>query len=63
MSPDDPRPPRRGPRRATRPADGPAVPQWGDQTSDDTDAGWGEPASVSDDEQYLRDRPPHWGNG
>ncbi|MFN8076830.1 MAG: hypothetical protein U0Q15_15625 [Kineosporiaceae bacterium] len=49
-----------------RPADGDAQPQWGEQTSDDTDAGWGErPAGGGsrDDERFLRDKPPHWGNG
>ena len=31
-----------------------------DQTSDDTDRGWGERAS-DNDERLLADRPPHWG--
>jgi hypothetical protein len=33
------------------------------QTRDDTDAGWGErwrDEPDSDDERYLRERPPHW---
>jgi hypothetical protein len=30
-----------------------------DQTSDDTDAGWGERASGNDD-RLRADRPPHW---
>jgi hypothetical protein len=30
-----------------------------DQTSDDTDAGWGEQAASNDD-RLLADRPPHW---
>lgn len=33
------------------------------QTGDDTDAGWGESwrdEPDSDDERYLRERPPHW---
>jgi hypothetical protein len=32
-----------------------------DQTSDDTDRGWGEhPDDDSNDERLLRERPPHW---
>jgi hypothetical protein len=30
-----------------------------DQTSDDTERGWGEP-DYSNDERLLDDRPPHW---
>lgn len=30
-----------------------------DQTSDDTDAGWGERAERNDD-RLLAERPPHW---
>jgi hypothetical protein len=30
-----------------------------EQSSEDTDAGWGEYAETSDDRLY-RDRPPHW---
>jgi hypothetical protein len=30
-----------------------------EQTSDDTDQGWGERAD-SNDERLLEDRPPHW---
>jgi hypothetical protein len=30
------------------------------QTTDDTDAGWGEGAGDRDDERILRERPPHW---
>jgi len=30
-----------------------------DQTSDDTDAGWGEHTTGNDD-RLLADRPPHW---
>ena len=30
-----------------------------DQTVDDTDRGWGEPAARSDD-WLLAERPPHW---
>ncbi|GIJ53661.1 hypothetical protein Vau01_011770 [Virgisporangium aurantiacum] len=30
-----------------------------DQTSDDTDAGWGEHAQRNDD-RLLAERPPHW---
>jgi hypothetical protein len=30
-----------------------------DQTTDDTDPGWGERASSNDD-RLLADRPPHW---
>jgi hypothetical protein len=32
-----------------------------DQTSDDTDVGWGEwRGTDSDDDRLLEDRPPHW---
>ncbi|GAA2578537.1 hypothetical protein GCM10010411_08800 [Actinomadura fulvescens] len=32
-----------------------------DQTSDDTDTGWGEwRGGGSDDDRLLEDRPPHW---
>ncbi|MFY1634337.1 hypothetical protein ACN27F_13840 [Solwaraspora sp. WMMB335] len=34
---------------------GPLLPE---QTSDDTDRGWGE--RVGDDEWLLAERPPHW---
>lgn len=38
------------------------VPVLPDQTSDDTDVGWGEWRGDSSDEDRLRaDRPPHWG--
>jgi len=30
-----------------------------DQTSDDTDAGWGERPADNDD-RLLAERPPHW---
>jgi hypothetical protein len=30
-----------------------------DQTTDDTDAGWGERPS-GNDERLLAERPPHW---
>jgi len=30
-----------------------------DETTDDTDAGWGEQRSGNDD-RLLADRPPHW---
>ncbi len=35
-----------------------------DQTSDDTDRGWGEyvAGSGSNDDRLLEDRPPHWGS-
>ena len=29
------------------------------QSSDDTDRGWGEPTDSNDD-RLLEDRPPHW---
>ena len=35
------------------------VPVLPDQTRDDTDSGWGEPA-YSNDDRLLGDRPPHW---
>jgi hypothetical protein len=31
-----------------------------EQTSDDTDRGWGERADSNDD-RLLAERPPHWG--
>ena len=32
-----------------------------DQTSDDTDRGWGEhPDDEDDDERLIREKPPHW---
>jgi hypothetical protein len=32
-----------------------------EQTSDDTDTGWGEWRSSDDESRLLEDRPPHWG--
>jgi hypothetical protein len=32
-----------------------------EQTTDDTDLGWGEPPEeADDDERLLREKPPHW---
>jgi hypothetical protein len=31
-----------------------------DQSTDDTDAGWGELPDEDDDERLLRDKPPHY---
>jgi hypothetical protein len=31
-----------------------------DQTSDDTDRGWGEAPDEDDDERLIREKPPHW---
>jgi hypothetical protein len=33
-----------------------------EQTSDDTDRGWGErdEDELSDDERLIREKPPHW---
>jgi AcrR family transcriptional regulator len=45
---------------------GPAGPPEGiapvrpEQSREDTDAEWGEPAEPDDDERLYRDRPPHW---
>lgn len=35
---------------------------WPEQTSDDTDRGWGEhPDDVEDDDERIRrEKPPHW---
>ncbi len=35
---------------------------WPEQTSDDTDRGWGEHPddAEDDDERIRRDKPPHW---
>ncbi|NRQ36768.1 hypothetical protein HII36_33765 [Nonomuraea sp. NN258] len=32
-----------------------------EQTSDDTDLGWGERPEQTSDEFYLENKPPHWG--
>ncbi|WBB97678.1 MULTISPECIES: hypothetical protein [unclassified Solwaraspora] len=37
--------------------DAPLLPE---QTSDDTDLGWGERTTRSDDAWLLAERPPHW---
>ena len=34
-----------------------------DQTSDDTDAGWGEPPPEDDDARLREERPPHYDRG
>ncbi|GAA2406939.1 hypothetical protein GCM10010191_13910 [Actinomadura vinacea] len=31
-----------------------------DQTSDDTDSGWGDWRGGDDDARLIEDRPPHW---
>jgi hypothetical protein len=31
-----------------------------DQTSDDTDTGWGEWRTPDEDSRLLEERPPHW---
>jgi hypothetical protein len=31
-----------------------------DQTSDDTDRGWGDYSPAGNDDRLLEDRPPHW---
>jgi hypothetical protein len=31
-----------------------------EQTSDDTDRGWGEHPPEDDDERLIREKPPHW---
>jgi len=31
-----------------------------EQTGDDTDRGWGEWVTSSNDERLLEERPPHW---
>jgi hypothetical protein len=65
--------------RSQRPGLGPAPPGYAgqvseragyddellpEQTSDDTDVGWGEPppddAESADDERLRREKPPHW---
>jgi hypothetical protein len=48
------------PLTGSDPDEAPVLPT---QTGDDTDAGWSErPGDErdSDDERYLRERPPHW---
>lgn len=37
--------------------DAPLIP---DRSADDTDAGWGDRGSDSNDDRLLRDVPPHW---
>ena len=39
------------------PEEAPLLPE---QTSDDTERGWGE-RDASNDDRLLEDRPPHWG--
>ena len=47
-------------RTPPRPDDEPVLPE---RSRDETDVGWGADASRDDDdEQLLRDRPPHWDN-
>jgi prolyl-tRNA editing enzyme YbaK/EbsC (Cys-tRNA(Pro) deacylase) len=48
------------PARPTGPPDPPTFPR---RAPDDTDIGWGERPSDTDDEdrRYLENRPPHWG--
>ncbi|MCA0144601.1 YbaK/EbsC family protein [Blastococcus sp. LR1] len=51
------------PLPAEAPASPPAQPLRLDRAPDDSDVGWGERPSVSDDDQrYLENRPPHWGS-
>ncbi|GAA4360098.1 hypothetical protein [Angustibacter luteus] len=63
---EEPTPGPRRRRRATRPATGgPASESAGEQTKDDTDAGWGEAPDRDEKrdqhEQWLHEqRPPHW---
>lgn len=49
------------PRPARRPVDLVFDDPLDQQTSDDTDAGWGERPSGRDVDWYLRERPPHHG--
>lgn len=68
--------PRRRPRRAVRPADGPGPAAYeqavqerrpkvrprAEQTTDDTDAGWGESPEEAQRWRWIKEqRPPHWG--
>ena len=48
------------PSAPTMPVDEPAV--LPDRTRDESDVGWGTAdwRDGSDDERYLRERPPHW---
>jgi AcrR family transcriptional regulator len=46
-----------GLRPAGKPGNTRVLPE---QSREDTDAGWGEPAEPDDDERLYRDRPPHW---
>jgi hypothetical protein len=48
-----------GPDRAETDRDDDVLPE---QTSDDTDRGWGErdDDELSDDERLIREKPPHW---
>jgi hypothetical protein len=39
------------------PDDRPVLPQ---QSTDETDVGWGEQPEQDDDERLRQDRPPHW---
>ena len=58
LADDEPLPPAPIP-----PAPIPPAPFLPEQSREDTDAGWGEPAEPDDDERLYRDRPPHWDSG
>lgn len=32
-----------------------------ERSADDSDLGWGDRDGADRDEEFLRDRPPHWG--
>ncbi len=60
----------RVPGRRRRAGRSPGAPSGGppadtEPVRDDTDVGWGDDAGVaaseSEDDRWLRDRPPHWG--
>ncbi|WP_263117803.1 hypothetical protein [Cellulomonas sp. RIT-PI-Y] len=65
MSPSaDPTPPQPAPRRHRRVVRrggedlGPDTPR---RSADDSDTGWGDRPSESNDDRLIRDVPPHWG--
>jgi len=59
-SPETGRPDRSGPEAVVSAAPEPGLKQaLPEQSSEDTDVGWGEYPGPADDRLY-RDRPPHW---
>jgi hypothetical protein len=62
VDPGDPVDPGHAPTTPAPPARTAPAPLLPTQSSEDTDAGWGEYRERDDDDRFLRDRPPHWDN-